>query len=71
MSNINSTETHKNAMPFEDQSKYTRALWEWTNRQLLQARRRSEEEYRRSSGYSPRRHRNPHQHTPNAAPSVS
>ncbi|KAG2177358.1 hypothetical protein INT43_008015 [Umbelopsis isabellina] len=38
------------------QSHYNRALWEWTNNQLKQARRKSDEDYVRRSGYKPRTH---------------
>lgn len=39
-----------------DQSHYNRALWEWTNNQLKQFRRKSDEDYVRRSGYKPRTH---------------
>jgi hypothetical protein len=44
----------------ENESMYTRALWEWTNKQLLQARRKSEEAHMRKTGYQPRRHKHHH-----------
>jgi hypothetical protein len=39
-----------------DQSHYNRSLWEWTNNQLKQFRRKSNENYAQLSGYKPRTH---------------
>jgi hypothetical protein len=51
------TESNSNVINYDNESMYTRALWEWTHNQLLNARRKSDEAHRRRTGYQQRRHK--------------
>ena len=56
MNTIKDVHSNNGVAAYENESMYTRALWDWTNKQLLQARRKSEEAHMRKTGYQPRRH---------------